>query len=67
MAWYLKYQLKSDQLLKKLVTLGLCYVKIWINVDEPRTAELDYLLNHSTEEEQVAPVMVTHCSLSDCP
>ena len=41
MAWYLTYQVKSDQVLKKLATLELCSVKIWVTVDEPRTAEVD--------------------------
>ena len=41
-AWYLMDQVKSDQVLKKLATLELCYVKIWMTVDKPRTAEVDY-------------------------
>ena len=40
-AWYLTDQLKSDQVSKKLVTLALCYVKIWMTFEEPRKAELD--------------------------
>ena len=39
--WYLIDQLKSDQVSKELVTLELCYVKIWMTVDKPRTAEVD--------------------------
>ena len=40
-AWYLTDQVKSNKVLKKLETHALCYVKIWMTVDEPRTAELD--------------------------
>ena len=40
-AWYLEDQLKSDQDLKKLVTMALCSVKIWMTVDDPRIAEVD--------------------------
>ena len=40
-AWYLSDQVKSKQVLKKLATHGLCYVKSWMNVDELRKAELD--------------------------
>ena len=40
-AWYLTDRVKSDQLLKKLVTLVLCSVKSWMNVDKPSTAEVD--------------------------
>ena len=39
--WYLTNQLKSDQVLKKLVTMELCYVNIWMTVDEPRTANVE--------------------------
>ena len=39
--WYLTDQVKSDRVLKKLATRVLCYVKSWMTVDEPRTAELD--------------------------
>ena len=39
--WYLTDQVKSDRVLKKLATHALCYVKSWMTVDEPRTAELD--------------------------
>ena len=41
LAWYLTDRVKSDQVLKNLATLVLCSVKIWINVDKPRTAEVD--------------------------
>ena len=41
MAWYLMDQVKSEQVFKKLETLELCSVKIWITVDELRTTELD--------------------------
>ena len=40
-AWYLTHQVKSDQVLKNLATLALCSVKIWMTVDETRTAEVD--------------------------
>ena len=30
-----------EQVLKKIMTLELCYVKIWMTVDEPRKAEVD--------------------------
>ena len=40
-AWYLTDQLKSDQVLNKVVTMYLCSVNIWMTVDEPRTAEVD--------------------------
>ena len=40
-AWYLTDQAKYDWLLKKLATHALCYVKSWMTVDEPMTAELD--------------------------
>ena len=33
--------MKSDQVSNKPITLELCSVKIWITVDEPRTAEVD--------------------------
>ena len=39
--WYLKDQVKSNWVLKKLATHFLCYVKIWITVDKPRTAEVE--------------------------
>ena len=32
-AWYLTDQLNSDQVLKNLATLALCYVKILVTVD----------------------------------
>ena len=67
MSWYLTDQVKSEQVLKKLETHALCYVKIWMPVDKPRTSELDYFLNHAIEEEQVSPLMETHCSFSYCP
>ena len=41
MAWYLTNQVKSDQVLKKLATLALCYVNIWMSVDEKSNAEVD--------------------------
>ena len=37
-AWYLTYQVKFNGLLKKLATHALCYVKIWMTVEKPRTA-----------------------------
>ena len=40
-AWYLTDQVKSERVLKKLATHELSYVKSWMTVDEPRTAELD--------------------------
>ena len=40
-AWYLTYHLKSDQVLKKLATLALCSVKIWMDVDGPWISEVD--------------------------
>ena len=40
-AWPLTDQVKSDQVLKNIVTLELCYVKSWINVEKPRTYEVD--------------------------
>ena len=40
-AWYLKDQVKSDRLFKKLATHALCYVKIWMTLDKPRTSEVD--------------------------
>ena len=40
MAWYFMDQVKSDQVLKKLETHELCYVKSWMTVDEPRTADM---------------------------
>ena len=48
-AWYFKYQVKSEQLLKKLATLALFSVKSRMTVDEPRIAEVHLLLNHSME------------------
>ena len=57
----------TDQVLKKIATLALCSMKMWMNVEKPRTTEVDQLLNHSMEEAQVSMVMKTHCSLSDCP
>ena len=59
--------MKSDQVLKKLATMVLCSVKIWMTVDEPRAAEVDRSLNYSMEEAQVTRVMKNYCSLSDCP
>ena len=41
MAWYSIDQVKSDRVLNKLAIYVLCYVKIWIIVDKPRTAEVD--------------------------
>ena len=40
-AWYLTDKVKSERVLKKLATHALYYVKIWMSVDEPRTAKLD--------------------------
>ena len=40
-AQYFTDQVKSDQVLKKLATLALCSMKIWITVDEPRTTGVD--------------------------
>ena len=40
-AWYLMDQVKSYRVLKKLTTHALCYVKIWMNVDELSTADMD--------------------------
>ena len=40
-AKYLTDQVKSDRVLKKLATHVLCFVKIWMNVDEQRTDEVD--------------------------
>ena len=39
-AWYLTDEVKSNRILKKLVTHVLFYVKSWMTVDKPRTAEL---------------------------
>ena len=39
MASYLKDQVNSDWLLKNIVAYALCYVNIWMNAEEPRTAE----------------------------
>ena len=39
-AWYLKDQVKSNWVFKNLATRVLCYVKIWMTVDQPSTAEL---------------------------
>ena len=41
MARYLKDQVKFDRVLKKVATHVLCYVKSFMNVEEPRIAELD--------------------------
>ena len=41
MAWYLMDQVKSDQVLKNLAALVLCYVKSWMTFDEPSTSEVD--------------------------
>ena len=41
MEWYLMDQVKSDWVFKKLATHALCYVKSWMNVDEPMTSDLD--------------------------
>ena len=49
MAWYLRDQVNSDRVLKKLATHVLCYVNSWMTVDEPGTSELDQLLNHPME------------------
>ena len=40
-AWYLTDQEKSEQVLKKLATHALCYVKRWMTVYKKRTDELD--------------------------
>ena len=42
MAWYLTDQVNSDQVLKKLATHELFYLKIWMYVDKPSTDEMDY-------------------------
>ena len=42
-----------------------CYVKTWMNVDKPSTAEVDLWLNFSMEEKQISPVMTTRFSLSN--
>ena len=63
MSWYLMDQSKSDRVLKKLVTHALYYVNIWMNVDEPMTAGVDYLLNNSMKEAHISQVMTTDCSL----
>ena len=39
--WYLKDQVKSYQVLKKLVNHALCYVNSWMTVEKPRKSELD--------------------------
>ena len=39
--WYLKDQVKSNQVLNNLATRAFYYVKIWMTVDEPRTSEVD--------------------------
>ena len=39
--WYLMDEVNSDQVLKKLATLALCSVKIWMAVYKLRTAEVD--------------------------
>ena len=41
MAWYLTDQVKSEQVLKKLATHALCYVKICMTVEELRTTDVD--------------------------
>ena len=41
LAWYLTDQVNSYQVLKKLATLELCYLKSWMIVDNMRTAEVD--------------------------
>ena len=64
LAWYLTDQVNSNQVLKKLATLALCSVKIWMAVVEQRTAEVYSLPNHSMEEAQLPPVMKNHCSLN---
>ena len=40
-AWYLTDQVKSDQVLKKLAAMALCYMKIWMTVYKLRKAEVD--------------------------
>ena len=40
-AWYLKDQVNSNRVLKKLASHDLCYVKSWMTVDKPRTDEVD--------------------------
>ena len=39
-AWYFIDQVKSKQVLKNLATLVICYVKIWMTVNELRNADL---------------------------
>ena len=39
--WYLTDQLKSNQVLKNLATLELCYVKSWMTFDKPSISEVD--------------------------
>ena len=34
-AWYLKDQVKSNRVFKKLATNALCYVNIWMTIDKP--------------------------------
>ena len=41
MAWYLTDQLKYDQVLKKLVTMVLCYVKSWMTVEKLMTESIN--------------------------
>ena len=52
--------------IKELIITKECFVKSWMTVDEPRTAEMDWWLNYSMEEAQVSLVMKTCFSLSDC-
>ena len=40
-AWYLMYKVKSDKVLKNLAARALCYVKIWMTVEKPMTAEVN--------------------------
>ena len=40
-AWYLTDKVNYDQVLKKLETLLLCYLKIWMTVDKRRKDEVD--------------------------
>ena len=59
-AWYLKDQVKSDQVFNNLTDLALCNIKSWMTVDKPSTAEVDQWLNHSMGEAQLSPMMKNH-------
>ena len=39
--WYLTDQVNSDLVFKKPATHALFYVKIWMTIDKPSTAEVD--------------------------